>query len=123
MNEIIEQIKLLLAGKYQYANETMINYFQAESYPAICFEPEREKMTSKYLGSIDHDEKIELKLIYIEKAPKDRNIKLFCSHAKEITNELGKLRIIQNDIEIVYKSRNSDNNIEFLAEIYIRGEI
>lgn len=128
LNTIIDNIDTVLNNNFtiNHTNQTRINLFIPEEYPAICYQADNISESGEQLRSNQKDMGFTINLFYIEAADVNENQRDFIDKVEnliEIIRETGDLnsRVFSMKIEADIKDRKAKDNAEFVAQIKIEG--
>lgn len=110
-----------------HSSKTMMQHFVAEDYPAICLEPGTSQAQLDQGLAFNYDDSGAITVYYVEEAPEDRDMTAFIDQIDSIVDMLKEYPqldgVLNTGIEIQakYMERQQTDNIEFIAQIVIKG--
>lgn len=101
--------------------------FVAESYPAICIQPDQDVATLEEGCGYDYDDVPRLNVYYVDKAPENRDKTAFIQKMDALKETLKNNPTLNNTINsganfvFAYSKKTMEDNIEFITKISIEG--
>lgn len=129
MNDFLNDVKAVLDNSFtiNYDKKTMYNYFIAEDYPAICYEPNTSSRQLQGLGAVMGDSAVSANIYYITRATENRDITAFILEVDNIINTLVtstnlNSKYININASTVYLTADSSDDVEFKVKININAQ-